>query len=155
MPIYVISEKRRAKADRDPVRGLMATRDGFSWGACLLGPFWLANSGAFGAAIADWGLLALLWLGGDVVDPVLIACLFVALRLFMGFEGHQAVRSAARRRGFKVETRLAAGDEEEAVARFLAQPPRQEPPVPPQPSVIDTSLFPAGALAKRLKGSRA
>jgi hypothetical protein len=129
---------------------------GFSWAAFFLGPLWLINQGAWAAAIADAGFLVLINLLAEMVRPglwPLLMTLWVAERLFIGFEAFDALRAHWTAQGF-VQKHLALGqDEEEALARWLAaQKPIQAAPQsaakPPSPKAPSPSngLFPLSGL---------
>jgi hypothetical protein len=92
--------------------------------------------------------------------PLLIT-LGLAERLFIGFEGFDALRAHWSAQGF-VQKHLAVGtDEEEALARWLAaqkpiQPAGQSAGKPPAPKVqsAPNSLFPLGGLMGKLAQSK-
>jgi hypothetical protein len=139
-------------------RDLALNPDGFSWGAFWLGPLWLANQGAFAAAIADLAALLLLVDLSATAGPLLAnfaLCALIGQRLFFGFEAHDAVRSARQARGFVDVARLVARDEDEALALFLATramrtdtaaaPSPAKTPAPPQ-----SGLFRPETLARGL-----
>jgi hypothetical protein len=127
--IFVVQLRPKGSKAANSARGLPDARDlainpdGFSWGAFWLGPLWLANQGAFAAAIADLAALLLLLDLSATAGPLLAnfaLCALIGQRLFFGFEAQDAVRSARQTRGFMDVARLVARDEDEALARFLA-----------------------------------
>jgi hypothetical protein len=139
-------------------RDLALSPDGFSWGAFWFGPLWLANQGAFAAAIADLAALLLLLDLSATAGPLLAnfaLCALVGQRLFFGFEAQDAVRGARQARGFVDVARLSARDEDEALALFLATramtadkttaPSSAKTPAPPQ-----SGLFRPETLARGL-----
>ncbi len=95
-------------------------REGFSWGALLLGPVWLAARGAWVPAAVDFaaGLLIVVLLPG-AVGSALLAALAVAQGLF----GHDLVRWSLDLRGYVLAHVLAAPDDEAALARLLHRRP--------------------------------
>jgi hypothetical protein len=157
----------RAKADQ----ALQIAPIGFCWAAFFLGPLWLINRGAWAAAIADAGFLVLIDLLVDMIRPglwPLLVSLLVAERLFIGFEGFDALRANWTSKGF-VQMHLASGhDEEETLARWLVgqrpipasqsggqsgPQPTLKSPVPKAPNASN-SLFPLSGLMGKLAQSK-
>jgi hypothetical protein len=95
-------------------------REGFSWGAFLFGPFWLALRGLW--------LAALLWLVAAAAAALLVpaaaaAAVLPALQLLLGFHARDLQRRALARRGYAQAHVVAERDEERALARLLAARP--------------------------------
>lgn len=95
-------------------------RDGFSWGATLLGPFWLAAFGAWMPA----ALLAVIWvavaaLAGTGLGP---AC-GAALAVLTGYLADDMRRWSLDWRGYRLVHVVAAADEDAALARLLDRRP--------------------------------
>ncbi len=92
----------------------------FSWGAAIFGPFWLWAHRAWIPGI--FALLA--WLAAGAVPlhawrPWLEAAVIVLLGLF----GQDLRRWSLARRGFLLAHVVAAGDQDEALARLLTRRP--------------------------------
>jgi hypothetical protein len=95
-------------------------REGFSWGALLFGPLWLAMHRAWiPAALAlAAGVLILVLTAGAAT-----AALLAALALWLGLSGNDLRRWSMRLRGFTLAQVLAARDESEALASWLRRRP--------------------------------
>jgi hypothetical protein len=95
-------------------------REGFSWGALLLGPLWLAVHRAWIAAV--------LALSAFVVIVVLskegaAAALLTTLMVLLGLSGHDLRRWSLDYRGFLLAQVVVARDELDALARLLDRRP--------------------------------
>lgn len=92
----------------------------FSWGAAILGPFWLFAHRAWIAGIlAVVAALMIGWLApGEWKVP-----LAVALGVLLGLFGQDLRRWSLARRGFLMAHVVAARDQDEALARLLARRP--------------------------------
>lgn len=101
---------------RDPVR---LVREGFAWGACLLGPFWLLGRRLWLGALS-WVAVAVLlaFLPGKAAFPLMLG-----LCLLTGAHGRDLLRHTLARQGFAALGVVAAPDEDAALARLLAQRP--------------------------------
>jgi hypothetical protein len=100
------------KPDAEPI----LVREGFSWGALIFGPFWLAANRAWIAAaitLAAYVLIAAL------VSQPLALVLGVALAVLLGLSGHDLRRWAIERRGFLLVHVVAARGQEDALQRLL------------------------------------
>ena len=96
--------------------------EGFSTGALLFGPFWLAAHRAWIAAGIALAAYLFVWLLFDgTVLPILLGGIAVAL----GFSGYDLVRAALRFGGYDETQILAAQDETGALARLFAERPEQ------------------------------
>ena len=100
---YTVHEPPDVPADRiDRAEQLMFLADGFSWGAFLLAPIWLAARGEWvglaaymAAVIALSGLLSALGLGAAWTTLALLA-----LNLYVGFEAATLQRWSLDRAGW-------------------------------------------------------
>lgn len=104
------------KADAEP----LLVREGFSWGALLFGPFWLAVHRAWIAAaisLAAYILIAVL-----APQPLRLV-LDVTLAVLLGLTGHDLRRWSAERRGYLLVHVVAARGAEEALLRLLTYRP--------------------------------
>jgi hypothetical protein len=95
-------------------------REGFSWGALILGPFWLAWQRAW--------IPAALVLAAEVLIVVLLrepfaTVLELGLALFLGLTGRDLCRWSVENRGYTLTQVLAARDEAEALGRLLSRRP--------------------------------
>jgi hypothetical protein len=95
-------------------------REGFSWGALLLGPLWLAVHRAWIAAV--------LALSAFVVIVVLskdgaAAALLTTLMVLLGLSGHDLRRWSLDYRGYLLAQVVVARDDLDALARLLDRRP--------------------------------
>jgi hypothetical protein len=107
-------------AHEKPHASPVLVREGFSFGALLFGPFWLAAHRSWLPAAVTLLLVALIpVLAGPPASVVLIA----VLALLLGFSGRDLVRWSVSHRGY-VETNVVTGrNEEEARYRLLSARP--------------------------------
>ena len=100
------------KPDHAPV----LVREGWSWGAFLFGPFWLARHRAWIPAILLLVLLVLLRaaLPGPAAPIALLGVAWL-----MGLAGQDLRRWSLERRGYLMAHVLAARDEDTALGRLL------------------------------------
>jgi len=115
------------KADAEPV----LVREGFSWGAMILGPFWLAAHQAWIAAaisLAAWILIA-------VIAPEPAGCILEAgAALVMGLTGNDLRRWALEQRGYMLVHVLVAHGSDEAWLRLLTHRPDLAARLRPEPT---------------------
>lgn len=95
-------------------------KEGFSWGAFVFGPLWLAAHGAW--------IPAALALAGDVAIALLapgaiVAPLFMLASWCLGLWGNDLRRWALRMRGFTLAHVVAARDADGAFVRLLTARP--------------------------------
>jgi hypothetical protein len=103
-------------ADREPV----LVREGFSWGALIFGPLWLALHRAWipaALALAAWVLIAAL-----APEP-LASLLSLGMAVFLGLTGYDMVCWSYEHRGYLLTHVLAARSETDAWGRLLANRP--------------------------------
>ena len=98
-------------------RGPVLVREGFSWGAFLFGPLWLAVKGAWVAAAL--ALAALVLAGTTPFGPVAGFALFFLLGLF----GNDFRRWSLRLGQFTLEQVVAGRSRDEAMLRLLSSRP--------------------------------
>jgi len=95
-------------------------REGFSWGAFLLGPLWLAMHRA-------WIPAALVLAGGILIVVLLpfgvAAVTMSALAVVLGLSGQDCRRWSMDRRGFMLSQVIAARSEPEALGVLLTRRP--------------------------------
>lgn len=104
------------RRDAEPV----LLREGFSWGAFLFGPLWLAVQGAWVPAVLD--LVACLLIA--LLAPGAVAIVLApGLAWLVGLTGRDLVRWSMAHRGY-IETHVVvARTEVDALARLLAARP--------------------------------
>lgn len=95
-------------------------REGFSWGAMLFGPIWLALHRAWIAAILDAAAIVLILL---LTHGILAVALLATLALLLGLTGHDLRRWSLDHRGYLFSQVVMATDELEALARLLERRP--------------------------------
>jgi hypothetical protein len=91
-------------------------REGFTWGALMFGPFWLAAHRAWIAAalsLAAYLLIAVLVPRPAV--PILVA----GLAFILGLTGHDLRRWALEHRGYLLVHVLAAANRDDAFLRLM------------------------------------
>ena len=95
-------------------------REGFSWGALLFGPLWLAVHRAWIAAgLALSASVLIVVLARDDIAAALLATLMVLL----GLSGHDLRRWSLDYRGFLLAQVVVGRDELDALARLLDRRP--------------------------------
>jgi hypothetical protein len=104
------------KADAEPA----LVREGFSWGALVFGPFWLAARRAWIAAAIT--LAAYVLIAALVPRPA-AGILTTGLMLILGLTGNDLRRWALEHRGYLLVHVLAAGNPDDAFMRLLTHRP--------------------------------
>ncbi len=95
-------------------------REGFSWGALLFGPLWLAVHRAWiPAVLTVVATVLILFLTTDGTSIALLS----ALVLLLGLSGHDLRRWSLDHRGYLLAQVIAARDELEALERLLTRRP--------------------------------
>lgn len=102
-------------ADRAPP---LLLREGFSWGAFTLAPFWLLRHGLWIAALAYVAVAAAAI--ALVPGPPAFFCL-LGLHILAGFEGRDLLRLRLARQGRPERAVVLAPDEDTALWRALGQ----------------------------------
>ena len=95
-------------------------REGFSWGALIFGPLWLAAHRTWIAAVltlAAWVLILVLARDG------VAAALLTALIVLLGLSGHDLRRWSLEHRGYLLAQVVLARNELEALSRLLDRRP--------------------------------
>ncbi len=95
-------------------------REGFSWGALIFGPVWLAANRAWVAAAVSLAAYILITV---LVPQPLRLILGVALAILLGLTGFDLCRWSVARRGFLLVHVIAARGREEALQRLLTYRP--------------------------------
>jgi uncharacterized protein DUF2628 len=95
-------------------------REGFSWGALVFGPIWLAVHRAWIPATIS--LAAFVIIGFTTQDAVQ-AALLVALIVLLGLSGHDLRRWSLDQRGFLLTQVITGRSELDALAHLLERRP--------------------------------
>jgi hypothetical protein len=95
-------------------------REGFSWGALLFGPLWLATHRAWIAAVIALAASVLIV---ALANDASAASLLLALAVLLGLSGNDLRRWALDRRGYLLSQVVAARNEIEALGRLLDRRP--------------------------------
>jgi hypothetical protein len=104
------------KHDAEPV----LVREGFSWGAFILGPVWLAAHRAWTAAVVSLAAYVLIVL---LTPPSVGPILGCGLAVILGLTGFDLRRWALEQRGYLLLHVLAGRDRDEAWLRLLTHRP--------------------------------
>ncbi len=115
------------KADAEPV----LVREGFSWGALILGPVWLAAHRAWIAAAISLAACVLI---AALFSAPTAAILAAGLALILGFTGHDLRRWALENRGYLLVHVLAAASQDDALSRLLTHRPDLAKRFGPEPA---------------------
>ncbi|HTW70365.1 MAG TPA: DUF2628 domain-containing protein, partial [Acetobacteraceae bacterium] len=93
-------------------------REGFSWGALIFGPLWLAAHRAWiPAALTLAAIILIVALTSGPSQAVLL----LALAVWLGLCGHDLRRWSLRLRGFTLLEVVSARDDTEALGRLLGR----------------------------------
>jgi Protein of unknown function (DUF2628) len=95
-------------------------REGFSWGALIFGPLWLAVHRAWIAAVLSLAAFILIIV---LASDGIAAALLTTLILLLGLSGHDIRRWSLDHRGYLLSQVLMARDELEATERLLERRP--------------------------------
>jgi len=95
-------------------------REGFSWGALIFGPLWLAAHRAWIAFALS--LAAAILILAVAHGPIAVV-LMLALAVVLGLSGHDLRRWSIEHRGFMLVQVVAAPSEHEALAVLLTRRP--------------------------------
>jgi Protein of unknown function (DUF2628) len=95
-------------------------REGFSWGALLFGPLWLAVHRAWIAAVLALAAIVLIVV---LAKEGTAAALLTALMVLLGFSGHDLRRWSLDYRGYLLAQVVVARDELDALGRLLDRRP--------------------------------
>jgi hypothetical protein len=107
-------------AHEKPHTSPLLVREGFSLGALLFGPLWLAAHRAWIPAAGSF-LLTILFL--LLVHPPVSIVLVLGLALLLGFSGRDLVRWSIARRGYLESSIVSGRNEDEALDRLLSGRP--------------------------------
>ena len=104
------------REDRAPV----LLREGFSWGAAIFGPLWLAAHRAWVPAAL---VLAVEVAAAFLLPTAYVGFVFLAWHWLLGFLGTDLQRWALEARGYTLAHVVAAPDADSAFARLLTARP--------------------------------
>jgi hypothetical protein len=115
------------KQDAEPV----LVREGFSWGALLFGPLWLAAHRAWipaAISLAAYVLISVLapWSAGTILT--------LGVAVILGFTGEDLRRWALEWRGYLLAHVLAAANRDDAFMRLMALRPDLAARYRPEPA---------------------
>jgi hypothetical protein len=158
---YTVHEPADADAPRDRLEraeGLVFVRDGFSWGAALLTPFWMMAHGLWlallGYLVVVAGLEVFLWATGLAQQAG--TWVIVVLHLLIGFEGDAIRRWTLRRRGYALAGSVSGRSRDECERRFIGAWLQDRPYVTLPPPSVPPSAGTGGRLSvMALRSSRA
>jgi ribosome modulation factor len=156
---YTVHEPADGSRDRlERAEELVFVRDGFSWGAALLTPFWMIAHGLWlallGYLVVLVGLEVLLWATGLAQQAGGWA--IAALHLLIGFEGDAIRRWTLRRRGYALAGSVSGRSRDECERRFIEAWLQDRPYVSLPPPSAPSSAGTGGRLSvMALRSSRA
>ena len=107
-------------AHEKPYASPVLVREGFSLGALIFGPLWLAAHRAWIPAVVSFLLTILFML---LIHPPTSIVLVFGLALLLGFSGRDLVRWSIARRGYLESGIVAGRNQDEALERLLAGRP--------------------------------
>lgn len=132
--VFTVHEPPGPPLDRiDHAASLAFVRDGFSWGAALFSPFWLAVKGQWAALVAYLTVViaasAVLW-SFNLLETW-FSLLIIGLNIYLGFEASTLERMWLGFRGWKHVGTVAGRNLPECERRFfetwLAAYPEENP----------------------------
>lgn len=122
MVVFTVHEPPNPAADRvDRAEGLVFLKDGFNWVAAILGPLWLLMQrnwlGLAGYAAAGAAIFGALYLIGASTPAIVLA--FVAINIFLGFEGCEIERDSLESKGWAQLGTVSGANLAECERRFF------------------------------------
>jgi hypothetical protein len=115
------------KQDAEPI----LVREGFAWGALILGPLWLAAHRAWIAAAVS--LAAYVLIAALAPQPA-STILMLGIAVILGLTGYDLRRWALEHRGFLLVHVLVARNPDDALMRLLTQRPDLTARYRPEPA---------------------
>lgn len=117
MAIYTI----HAQGDGlESIRDAQFLRDGFSWSAFWLGPFWLLRHGLYVACVA-WvsAIVVLVMAAGTILSSDAATGVFLAMQALLGLEADHLLQGKLGRKGYRLVNVVAAPNLDEAEVAFF------------------------------------
>jgi hypothetical protein len=106
--------------ERDAMRDALVLRDGFSWSAFWLGPFWLLRHGLYGAFLALVVGLAVVGIAAaTILTPGASIAVVVAIEALLGFEADHLLQRKLAGKGYVLVDIVAARDLDAAEVAFF------------------------------------
>jgi hypothetical protein len=133
MRTFTVHEPPGSQGDRlERAEALVFVKDGFSWPAAILTPFWMIANRLWLALLFYLGGLALaqgaVWATGLAQQPA--SWLMLGLHLVIGFEADAIRRWALRRRGYAMIGSVSGPTTEDCERRFFDDWLKGQPFVP-------------------------
>jgi Protein of unknown function (DUF2628) len=113
----------------EPDAGAILVKEGFSWPAFLIAPFWLLYQRLWLAlfAVVVFGLALDLGLDLAGADPLTGFIASAGFALFIGLEANDWRRAKLNRRGYRMAGIIAADDHDGAMHRYFDRNPHEPP----------------------------
>lgn len=103
-----------------PTRAPILTPEGWSWGACCLGPVWLIGVRAWIPALLEIAGIVLVL---SLAPPPFRPALMISLCVLNGLLGRDMARWSLERRGYALRHVVVASDHDAALLRLLTDHP--------------------------------
>lgn len=131
---FTVHEPSGPTADRiERAEALVFVREGFTWSAAFLTPFWLIANRLWLALLAYLVLVGLfeagLWVAG--ASQQMAAWLLLAAHVLIGFEADDIRRWSLARKGFAMIGSVTGRSEDECERRFFEGWLKEQPFLPP------------------------
>jgi hypothetical protein len=113
----------------DAIRDALFLRDGVSFGAFWLGPFWLLRHGLY-AACAAWiaAIVILAIAASTILSPGASLTVFLAIQALLGLEADHLLQQRLSRKGYRLVDIVAAKNLDEAEVGFFRRHDLESPP---------------------------
>ena len=120
--VFTVHEPANPPSDRiDRAEAMVFVPDGFSWGAALFAPFWLASHQLW-LALATYlaaALALVAGLGALGIDASWICTALLALDIWLGFEASEIQRAGLAAKGWSDAGSVSGRDQAECERRFF------------------------------------
>ncbi len=130
MTVFTVHEPPNAPLSPiDRAEKLRFVKEGFSWGAALVAPVWLAAKGewiALAAYLAAAAVLGMI-LAALGAEPAWVSLIFLAANVVLGFEAGELERWSLARAGWREIGLVSGRTREECERRFFEGWLSQEP----------------------------
>jgi hypothetical protein len=115
LAIYTVHSR-----DLDAIADARFLRDGFSWSAFSLGPFWLLRHGLYASCVAWIGALVVVIIAArTILSPDTASGAFLALQALLGLEADHLLQIKLDRQGYRLVDIVAAPNLDEAEVAFF------------------------------------